>query len=372
MRQTGLRLHTILLLLIVGTLLSLDHVRSAAEVNLANTYLVKGLTGSVPVREQYVQHFLDWARAASQRPTMSFASLYGLGIVSLDRDPSPLFASKVAVELWESGGSRSRQRGQLLLHLVGRRLTKLDDIRLVAGMFDKSAVFSWLATSARAHWQNKDFEVAGAFLQVMSEADEFPPKSFHKTQELADLYVNVGWEQWNAKLERDAISNFDRALTLMPDNEHALIFKGYVVRSLGQVDEGMRLTRRALELYPDSYETWHFWGAALASIGQLTEAERAQRRAMELGPKNSWVKLNLARTLMQQGRHEEALTYAQQAVALAADHSSRVETLQFLGDLYWSLGDTVRASDAYRRLIGIDPDRYDRLKERLAFPKSNP
>lgn len=350
--------------IVAGTAIVSPALRAAGGANPASIDLLKGLAGPEPAHQSYIQTFREWTAVRQGWQGVPQAASYQLGVVSVARGEPPLFAVDTASEFLKHGGLDTG-RGMALLTLVGQKLTNLSDIRAVLGRLYGPVAASWLMRSATEHAQKGDIVAAGAFLEALAETTGFPPKPSEGNRELADLYARVGWQQWNAGRREDATRNLDRALVLMPDNEYALIFKGATLLSQRRADEGMVLTKRALKLYPNSYESWHFWGAALRSAGETASAERALRRAVDLGPRNPWVRLDYARVLSDLHRDAEALNHAQEAVELATDHDSQIATLRFLGDLYWSSGDVTHASDAYRRLVALDPSSYSDLKQRV-------
>ncbi|HYD57426.1 MAG TPA: PA2778 family cysteine peptidase [Burkholderiales bacterium] len=61
------------------------------------------------------------------------------------------------------------------------------------------------------------------------------------------------------------------------------------------------------------------------SLGQLPAAERALRDAVEWDPQSVIALNNLAQTLADQGKHEEALRFIERAIALGGPHAAAVE-----------------------------------------------
>ncbi len=110
----------------------------------------------------------------------------------------------------------------------------------------------------------------------------------------------------------------EQALLLDPNNAEAFMARG-MVESLSRDATSARTDLdHAQTLAPGSVDVLNMDGDFHTFFGDLGEAERLKRLAMALDPLAFVHPLNLADILIMQGRFEEAITFAEQSVALGA------------------------------------------------------
>src|SRR5262249_14530969 len=114
----------------------------------------------------------------------------------------------------------------------------------------------------------------------------------------------------------------------------------------------MSATRKALELDPESPEAHMLLGVMLRGEWQWAEAEREYRRALELNPNDAAAHQAFAGWLLNQGRTEEARTWAMRGRVL--------DPLAVSDDgLGWILFQARRYDEAlqeFRRVLASRPD----------------
>ena len=110
----------------------------------------------------------------------------------------------------------------------------------------------------------------------------------------------------------------DKAILLDPDNAEAYMVRGMAAWFSRDATSASADLDRALALSPGSADVLNLDGDFRLSIGDLGRAEREKRQAMALDPLAFVHPMNLSDILGEQGRYEEAVVYAQQAVALGA------------------------------------------------------
>lgn len=128
----------------------------------------------------------------------------------------------------------------------------------------------------------------------------------------------------------EAFVNFDEALTLDPQNCHALCCKGVSLSQIGRDDEAMELFNRALQ-YNDSPYYWQILvnkAILLSHQGLPLDTLDFLDKALEIQPHNVHVLNKKGITLYHLGRDDEAITCYERALSISPDHT---DTLRNLG-----------------------------------------
>jgi tetratricopeptide (TPR) repeat protein len=87
-------------------------------------------------------------------------------------------------------------------------------------------------------------------------------------------------------LERyhEAISDYERALTLRPDAADVWYAKADALFNLRRTEESIACYQRALALAPEDFECWHDYGATCLEGGNDDEAVRAFAECIRIDP----------------------------------------------------------------------------------------
>jgi tetratricopeptide (TPR) repeat protein len=107
----------------------------------------------------------------------------------------------------------------------------------------------------------------------------------------------------------EAISSYDRILTLDPNHVVALSNKGLVLVYIGQLSQGLSYLDRALSIDPNNDIALSNKGLVLAQLGQPFEALSYFDRALSINPNNDMALNNKAAVLNFMGRIPEALLF---------------------------------------------------------------
>ena len=111
-----------------------------------------------------------------------------------------------------------------------------------------------------------------------------------------------------------ATDELKRALALDSGNSEALMTAGQLAQTLGQRDEAERLLRAALVRDPLVNFGIYNLGNALYLAGHYTEAEATFRRLLAIAPTFVWTRPWLAKTLLIEGKPQEALDITQPVI----------------------------------------------------------
>jgi tetratricopeptide (TPR) repeat protein len=105
----------------------------------------------------------------------------------------------------------------------------------------------------------------------------------------------------------------------------------------------------------------NFYGFLLAEKGaELDRAEELLRGALEREPENGYFLDSLGWIKFKQAQYENALEILRRATDVVGDDPVIWE---HLGDTYRKLGRIEEAGEAYRRSLGIDPER-DQVRDK--------
>jgi tetratricopeptide (TPR) repeat protein len=123
------------------------------------------------------------------------------------------------------------------------------------------------------------------------------------------------------KLEqpKEALTCFDEALKLKPDDAEAWCSKGMALGQLGQPKEALTCFDEAVKLKHDFADAWRGKGMSLDDLGQSKEALACFDEAVNLKPDfaEAWYSKGL--TLGNLGRHKEALACYDETIKLKPD-----------------------------------------------------
>src|SRR5919112_1165953 len=172
-----------------------------------------------------------------------------------------------------------------------------------------------------------------------------------------DMRINAGLTAFDAADYEVAMEFFDRALETARDGEQksgARTFRANSLDMLGHYPEAIADYERVITYAPDWWEAHANLGICHARNGRAEEAERAFRRGLEECPGSPEIRDELAAPLMAQNKNlEEALSLAEEAVALGQDE---IRHLYTLGEVRLALGDEEGSAKAYRSVLNLDPE----------------
>lgn len=149
---------------------------------------------------------------------------------------------------------------------------------------------------------------------------------------------NVYWQMGMAyhRMGRfaEAEENLRRALSLDPAHTRAMVWLAMVRSAIGDTAGAIMLANRAQEILgTDDCDLWNTRGTIYADAGRWSEAEAAFREAIRCDPRVGGFHYNLATTLAEQGRLQEAIASARRTLEVepagpvAADARRLIEAL---------------------------------------------
>ncbi len=229
--------------------------------------------------------------------------------------------------------------------------------------------FAW-NEKGNHHFRQGDYEHA---MQAYNKAVQLDPA--------------LGWPYSNLALTCMAMGNFTEAIRfykqalerLSTDGEKAACWNnlGNAYRKCGDYNNAAAAYQKAGEMDPENagmgedHETfklgpgresarvWNDLGEIFFKSSDYAEAGNAFRRAIQLDAGYAWPYSNLARTLAAEGRHQEAIPFFQQSIALFNNKDDKAVSWNRLGNTYRKLNDYDNAIHAFQEAVALNDDGMD-------------
>jgi hypothetical protein len=135
----------------------------------------------------------------------------------------------------------------------------------------------------------------------------------------SDDYCNSGLLNLRKKLYEQAKSDFEKSLSLSPDNIYCLNNIGYYYTLDRKYDKAIPYLDRAIALNPSFAYAYNNRGLAKIKTGNIAEGLGDINKSMELDSTNSYVYRNFGIYHMDIGEYEKALAFFKTARELDAD-----------------------------------------------------
>lgn len=149
-------------------------------------------------------------------------------------------------------------------------------------------------------------ENRASLLETMGKHKEALEKA-NSTQDLAKVWYNRAVALRNEGKFDKAITAYDKAIELDPQDAEAKIDKGLTFLVMGRFNESLAAYDEALEIEPDSSYTWIEKGLVLSRMEQFNESLVAYEEALRIDPTNPQAWAGKGSTLSQMGRYDVAL-----------------------------------------------------------------
>jgi len=176
--------------------------------------------------------------------------------------------------------------------------------------------------------------------------------AFSESERAAE-FLNAGTDFFQQGQFEAALTNYEAAVKLLPEDETAHFNHALALARLGKSDEAVAAYKEALRLFPDYAEAHNNLGKLLASQGRLAEASEHASQAIALTPENALAQNNFGTLLVRQGRLDEAVKHFSEAVRLMPDY---LEARCNLGNAYATQGKYDLAAAEFQSVLQTKPD----------------
>ena len=206
----------------------------------------------------------------------------------------------------------------------------------------------------------------GLYRQALARAPDFALALARLSRIESWLAFNGGGGEDVRKLSADARTRAERALQLAPELAEAHLAMGYN-DDYGKADYDAALTSfdAALQIRPNDAAAYGARGYVLRHKGEFDQALDAFQKALAHDPRNSLAATDVGETLMATGRYVDAERALQHALALDPDNdAARVD---------YALSIAFRTDDLDRALLEVQGDnvRLLRIKVNLLAMQRN-
>jgi tetratricopeptide (TPR) repeat protein len=161
----------------------------------------------------------------------------------------------------------------------------------------------------------------------------------------------------------EAITHFQKALAINPNEAEGHNNLGNALLKRGNVDEAIVHYQKALQITPDLAEAHNNLGNALVRKGSVDEAIVHYQKALQITPDLAETHNNLGNALVQKGNVDEAIIHYQKALQINPDYAAAHFNL---GTAFFQKGSVDEAIFHYQKALEIKPD-YLEAQSSLAW-----
>lgn len=159
------------------------------------------------------------------------------------------------------------------------------------------------------------YQERGAIEQALEEYQ----RALEENPSSAEIHNNLGLIYEDQGNLDEAVREFREALRIDSNYERAHNNLGVVLYQKGDLDGAVSEYREALRLNPGNFESYTNLGVIYKKQGVLDEAALAFRKALAINPLHAEAHYNLALVLEESGNIEEAIQYYEQFIGLCPD-----------------------------------------------------
>ena len=290
----------------------------AQELSVANVMegSVQRAGDRVRINVQLIDAYTDehlWAEIYDRELTTN--NLFDIQSEIAKAIAQALKATLTASELADVADVPTENVAAYDLFLQARRFSQTetqDDYQTAIALFTESLAldpdfkYAWIGL-ARAHMTN--YWVYGGDSVNRDLAHDAIEKARSIDPDFAGLYMAEGFYWYWGFLDYErALYKLDKAIEMMPGNDEAHMWRGWVSRRAGLWEQTVESMQQALKLNPRVHFNWHEYAITLLYLHRYEEAMAAIRQARVIDPDNFWGKTTEARIVLQQnGDIQEAV-----------------------------------------------------------------
>jgi tetratricopeptide (TPR) repeat protein len=181
----------------------------------------------------------------------------------------------------------------------------------------------------------------------------------------AVTHFNRGEEYFKTGDYDSAISEYDRAIQLNPNNIEAYTYRGNAYDSKGDIDRAISDFDQAIQLDPSYGKAYINRGVAYIVKGDLDRAISDLNKAIQLDPSSYAAYSNRGSAYQEKGDLDHAISDYDQSIQLNPNDAT---TFYNRGVAYHNKGDLDHAIRDYDQAIQLNPNEYDAYYSRgLAY-----
>lgn len=177
-------------------------------------------------------------------------------------------------------------------------------------------------------------------------------KALQLTPDNPEIYICTGYIHFISGELGSALKSYECAIRLNPEFPDVYYSHGNVLQNLGRHNEAISAYEEALRRNPDNFKIYTNMGVSLAQVKRHDEAIAAFQKAVQLNPADVFAHKNWTRTLIGQGRVEEAEIILLNFLSTRGDDT---EILLSLARMYERLNNHEQSSILVKKILKKEP-----------------
>ncbi len=184
------------------------------------------------------------------------------------------------------------------------------------------------------------------------ERDDIYDKVLSLTPKNAEEWAKKGFIYNRIKQPKQAITCFEEALKLEPNNFQFLQDISSILFEYKCFEESIPYLERIAEIDPESASNWNLLAFCHLRSGHYSKAESLFKKALELDDQDATINFDVGMFYKNQGQSKKALEYLKKASEL--NHNDDFVWFM-LGHAYQNLGMSDKAIETYRIALDVNP-----------------
>ena len=223
----------------------------------------------------------------------------------------------------------------------------------------RSEVALWMDTVAKYPNEPMDHYNFGIILQRAGKIEEALSqyeRAVSLRHDYAEAHNNLGIVLAEAGKTNDAIEHFEEAVRLKPDHVPAQNNLAVMLWCAGRTQDAIARWQQSLRVRPHDAEALNNYGTALRQMGKTEQAIRCWEDALQANPDYTEAQYNLAEALKQTGQFQLAVGHYEQVLQTDPEN---VKVHYGLGVALWQTGRVSEAIQEWEQAVRLKPDYAD-------------
>ncbi len=192
--------------------------------------------------------------------------------------------------------------------------------------------------------------------QEFKKAEEWCDKGLEKFPNEKNLLFNKGFVFYSLQLYQKAVDEFDKRLSITPNHIETLLWKSEALTRLGNDQEAQKVLEKVIAIQPNQVVAYSQLAMIYQKTGQKTKFKEALTTLSYLGYKADFLEVNLAKTHMEEGNLDEALTLLNQSIE---NNKRNASALLNRSIVYYRKKEYESALKDAQKVVEIDPNNYE-------------
>ncbi|MBC8228959.1 tetratricopeptide repeat protein [bacterium] len=190
-------------------------------------------------------------------------------------------------------------------------------------------------------------------LKVPTETRNLYLVNLSKKQIIGCFLNNIGTTYYERGKLDEAITSYQTAIRINPNDGCAYCKLGMAYRSKGEFSLAIAGYKKAIEMKPECADAHVNLGTAYANQGKTNEAIASYQTAISINPDDAKAHVNLGAVYQAQGKLEAAIASYQTAISINPNDAKAHDNL---GVAYANQGNLPEAIASYQTAISINPN----------------